>query len=151
MCDLPTLKQSLGIPPSSSVESWLLWLTSSAGEPWTFLPCAPSSQALIALTHTILQQASLPVTQSIHLLPNSSCLGHRGNEAMKVMRLEEHHAMQNPFWCQLVKAEAPLLLLHSPTMKVAVLKQSNFSVNLNSTVFSALSFFPSVPDHHKEV
>lgn len=99
----------------------------------------------------ILQQASLPVTQSIHLLPNSSRLEHRGNEAVKVMRLEEHYAMQNPFWCQLIKAETPLLLLHSPTVKMAVLEQSNFSVNLNSLVFPALSLFPSVPDNHKEV
>lgn len=114
------------------------------------VPC--SKQPGPDCTHPhILQQASLPVTQSIHLLPNSSCSGHRGNEAIKVMRLEEHHAMQNSLWCQLVKAEAPLLLLHSPTMKVAVLEWSVFSVNLNSMVFSALSFFPSLPDHHKEV
>lgn len=70
---------------------------------------------------------------------------------MRVMRLEEHHATQNPSWCQLVRAAAPLLLLHSAAVKVAVLERGNFPVNLNSMVFSALSAFPSVPDHHKEV
>lgn len=84
----------------------------------------------------------LCLSLSIHLLPNPSCSGHGGNEAMQVMRLEEHHTMQNPFWCQPLRAGAPLLLLHSPAVKVAVLERSHFSVHPSSKVFSAFVCLP---------